>query len=352
VVSTSKLVSIFSVADRFISFEAGAQSCLDLVRQFLTGYFLKPVTVPDPTIPIAHAIRIHSDQFSLPEFPSTAFEIEDGRCFVNLEKLLLDVNGSMIEIGDRASATSDVWLSETTAQRHPLALNNAILYAVQGALRRAGLYQLHAAAVLPPESASNRGILFVGASGSGKSTWTALLTVLGWRFVSDDNLLLSYRNEDAVVWAFRRDFALAEPTLALPLIKRFESFTNGLVPSDERKLRFAAHRAFPERFVASCTPRVLFFPEITDAVETSVQPLNQSEALIRLLGQCPWAAYDPAVARAHQKALRDLSCQATSYSLLAGKDVVEEPAEAAEIINRVISYSTQYNGSAGGSAAL
>jgi hypothetical protein len=60
------------------------------------------------------------------------------------------VNGSTIVVSAPELNRTDVWLSDTTASRHSLALNNVILYAVQAALRRGGLYQFHAGCVLAP----------------------------------------------------------------------------------------------------------------------------------------------------------------------------------------------------------
>src|SRR6185295_9485843 len=134
-------------------------------------------------------IEIHTDSLPLLPTPESGFEIEDGYCYPSDEQLVLAVNGSTIVVGPPELSRTDIWLSETTAARHPLALNNVILYAVQSALRRAGLYQFHAGCVL--RSAEGKGILLVGDSGCGKSTLTAMLLSRGWHFVSDDNLVLT-----------------------------------------------------------------------------------------------------------------------------------------------------------------
>jgi hypothetical protein len=57
-------------------------------------------------------------------------------------------------------------------------------------LRPLGLFSLHAAGVVAPKGL---GVLIIGASGSGKSTLTLTLIRQGWKYLSDDAVLLRWQ---------------------------------------------------------------------------------------------------------------------------------------------------------------
>jgi hypothetical protein len=327
---TSNPFKCYSVADRVLAFQGVDGPTLTLVHSFLSGYFFTPVET-SPTQQPDHLIVIHNAE--PPDFPVTdGFEIEDGYCYASDKQILLVVNESTILVGEPESNRTDVWLSDTTQGKHPLALNNVILYAVQSALRRAGLYQFHAACVLPP--AQTIGVLVVGDSGCGKSTLTTTLVRNGWRFSTDDNLLLSDTESGIMAWALRRYFTFHESTLKACKLHEFDFAVGGRVDSD--KLRFDARCAFPEGFVELCRPAVILFPEIGNESKSRIAPMEQSNALARLLEQCPWATCDVAAAPKHLKALSDLIRQTKSYSLSAARDIFDEPSSISDLLSQEI----------------
>jgi hypothetical protein len=264
----------------------------------------------------------------------SGFEIEDGHCFTADDQIVLEVNGSTIVIGPPESNQTDVWLSESTAGRHPLALNNVILYAVQAALRRAGLYQFHAGCVISDIDSS--AVLLVGDSGCGKSTLTATLVGGGWKFVSDDNLLLRSSAAGIEAWALRRYFTFDETTLVACKLTSIKESIGGQVPGKTEKFRFYARQAFPGKFVASCLPAVILFPTVSREAKSRLEPLRQGDALARLIRQCPWATCDAAAAPLHLQALAQLARQTRSYTLFAGQDIFEAPASIPGLIARQI----------------
>ena len=327
---TSNHVKCYSVADRVLAFQGVDEPTLTLVHNFLSGYFFTPVD-PSPSRQPDHLIFI--DRSEPPDFDlSNGFKIEDGYCYPGDKQVLLVVNESTILVGEPGSNRTDVWLSDTTQAKHPFALNNVILYAVQSALRRAGLYQFHAACVLPPAQAI--GVLVVGDSGCGKSTLTATLVRNGWGFSTDDNLLLSDTESGIMAWALRSYFTFHESTLNACKLHEFDFAIGGRV--DSNKLRFDARRAFPERFVELCRPAVILFPEISNESKSRITPMAQSNALARLIEQCPWATCDAAVAPKHLKALSDLIKQTKSYSLSAARDIFEDPSSISDLLSQEI----------------
>jgi predicted ATP-dependent serine protease len=86
--------------------------------------------------------------------------------------------------------TVDVWLKRSCRPRSEIRRWRE-LRRLQFVLRcaRFGLFDLHSAGVVDPETA--KGVLIVGSSGSGKSTLALQLATAGWPYLSDDELLLS-----------------------------------------------------------------------------------------------------------------------------------------------------------------
>ena len=317
----------YSIAKSIICFRGVDEPVLEMVHNFLSGYYFAPVAAVAEPI---HLIEIHKS--APPALPNTesSFEIEDGQCFPIDDQIVLFVNGSTIVVGAPESKRTDIYLADDTAAKHPLALNNLILYAVQAALRRAGIYQFHAGCVVAGDR--DDGILLVGDSGCGKSTLTATLVRSGWRFASDDNLLLRDTPEGVMAWALRRYFTFDESTLRACGLVKFDQAIRGRVPGDPEKSRFFAREAFPGSFVESCLPRVILFPQIANETRSRIEPLKQADALTRLIRQCPWATCDTAAAPNHLNALLRLTKQSKSYSLVAGRDVFQSPAAIAEMI--------------------
>jgi len=331
--STSKLVKYYSVADRIICIKGADEPVLNLAHAFLSGYYFTPANPSAAGAP-AHLIELH--KHAPPVFPEadSRFEIEDGHCFTSGDDLVLEVNDSTIVVAPPELNRTDIWLSESTPGKHSLALNNVILYAVQAALRRAGLYQFHAACVLPEDDANDRSaILLVGDSGCGKSTLTATLVRTGWSFVTDDNLMLSDSAAGIEAWALRRYFTFDEATLDACNLLSFKESIGGRVPGKTEKFRFYARDAFPGKFVANCFPGAIIFPTVTSETQSRIEPLKQGDALARLIRQCPWATCDAAAAPLHLQALTKLARQTRSYTLFAGRDVFADPTSLPELIS-------------------
>ena len=328
--STSDFVKYYSVADRILCIKGVDKPILNLAHEFLSGYYFTPADASQAGAPPAHLIHLHKN--APPALPASepGFEIEDGRCFTSQDQSVLEVNGSTIVVGPPEFNRTDVWLSQSTPGRHPLALNNVILYAVQAALRRAGLYQFHAGCVLSDHS--RRAILLVGDSGCGKSTLTATLVSGGWKFVSDDNLLLRDSSAGIEAWALRRYFTFDEPTLAACNLTALKESIGARIPGKTEKFRFYARQAFPGQFVESCLPGAILFPKVSRELKSRVEPLKQGDALARLIRQCPWATCDAMVAPLHLQVLSKLARQTRSYTLFAGQDVFESPASVSDLI--------------------
>ena len=311
------LADTYAVAGRFVCVKAGDPEAAELFRRFFAGWHferLEGAPAPDATIQVSPGTP-----------PPTPAELESfetsggGFCRTDGRTYIFERDGSAVRaVGGRRGV--EVWIGRGAASRERSALARLVFEATMVALRRCGLFELHAAGVVEPETGG--GFLVVGPSGSGKSTLATQLASAGWRYLSDDALLLRGGAELVEACALRREFAVTEQTVAAGVLEGFEDLLNEPVPFDPLKRRFKPHTVFPESFSESCVPRALFFPVITNELASRARRLTQAETMRELLRMCPWACYDRPAAAKHLGLLARLSRQAAGFELHAGRDLL------------------------------
>jgi hypothetical protein len=193
-------------------------------------------------------------------------------------------------------------------------------------LRREGLYGLHANGA----ARNGRGVLFIGDSGCGKTTWTLACLAAGWRYLSDDALLVRSTPDAAEVLAFRKGFSY-DPKLA-GRFPRLARAANGAPVAANRKRLGDLDSIFPGQFVASCIPTKIFFPRIGPEKTSHFVPIGQTEALKGIIRQSPGIMTQPEWAQPQLETLRQLAEQASAFELVSGADVLEDPAAAASLL--------------------
>jgi hypothetical protein len=259
-----------------------------------------------------------------------AFAVHHGECFQDGDSFSLSTSDSWVRVHPPETRLVEAWIGAKTAASST-ALARLLFYATQAALRRCGLYEIHAAAATHPER--QHGVLVIGASGSGKTTLAMRLTAAGWSNVADDLVLIREGPAAVEAFAFRRVFAATQTTLDACPTPRLEEATREPNEFEPSKRRLDPEVLFPGRFTSSCTPRVLVFPSITGEPRTEARPVSTIDALTRLLKMCPWASYDTPVARPHLSALGRLAGQCASYELLAGNDLLDDPQAAPRLFD-------------------
>ncbi len=323
------LTVCYNVAGRLLRVEALDDWSAQWLAGFLSGFYLTPAAAGSSS-PAAITLRVRRAE--PPAIPPglPVFEISQGSCYVDEARYFLDVDESLVRIAAPEARLIDVWFGETPHAQHPVALVNIFGYGLQAALRRAGVYDLHAAGVLEP--VSNAGAIFIGGSGSGKSTLALRLAVAGWRYLSDDMLVLREDAEGLHAEGFRRVFAVTEPTLAGCELPGLAAALGAPFISDPSKRRLEPGVVFPGAYAPSCRPRALFFSTVTGADETRLTPMSPQVAMQRLVRFCPWATYDRHAAPDYLRVLARLANQCRAFELHAGRDLLLEPARTAELL--------------------
>jgi hypothetical protein len=319
------LAETYAVAGRFVCVEAEAPESAELFRRFFAGWHF--ARLEDADAPEPHAtIRVRAG--TPPPAPAGLETFETavgGFCRTDGRTYVFERDGSAVRAdGGGRRVEVEVWVGSGAASREHSALARLVFEATMVALRRSGLFELHAAGVVEPETGG--GFLVVGPSGSGKSTLATQLATLGWRYLSDDALLLRASTDAVEACALRREFAVTEQTVAAGVLEGFEELLREPTAFDPLKRRFKPHAVFPEGFAESCVPRALFFPVITDEPLSRARRLTQAETMRGLLRMCPWACYDRPAAAAHLGLLARLARQAAGFELRAGRDLLGDAA--------------------------
>ena len=306
----------YSVAGRLLFIESIDLELRNLIVDLFGGWQLTPVSFPDnsPDIRISF-----SCEETMPRIPRNLnhFEIaEGGKCYIDRVGFYLALGNVLVHLEDGSSVSVQVSFSERPELGDPL-LARAASFAVCAGLRRFGLFDLHSAGVVEPES--EKGVLIVGPSGSGKSTLALQLAKAGWSYLSDDELLLSLVDGAVEARGFRSFFAISEAGAAF-------------------KHCFEPEIALGSKRVEQATPGFLLFINLNGGSRSQLNKLTQAETMMRLITASPWATYDRSIASANLELLSVLARQANGFVLSAGRDLLE-PGFAASFLRAALNPS-------------
>lgn len=200
-------------------------------------------------------------------------------------------------------------------------------------VRRARCTFLHANALYPAAWGADAGVLLVGDCGSGKTSLTLSLITAGWRYITDDTVLLQLNEpvNSIQAHAVRRGFACTEQTLAQwPWLAALVA--DGMALNRQKTL-VDPDPLYPASFAPACAPRVLCFPHISRMAQSQVRPLTRTQSFTALLGQPHNGLLsEPTFTGALFTLFRGLVEQTESYRLDLGWDVFSEPAQVSALL--------------------
>jgi hypothetical protein len=327
--SDTSLDRFYRIGGRLLAFHFVDERAARLAEKFLECFHFDPFSA-GATDGASCTVEVFSGR--LPPLPAAgrSFEVPRGSCLASGDSFHLDIDESRVVVHPPGERRISVWLGETEHARHPVAVVNALSYAIQAALRKSSLFDFHAAGLVEPRTGA--GLLVAGGSNSGKSSLTIRLAASGWGYLSDDMLVLEGDGPLVRALAMRRIFAVTEGALAGLGMPELFAALGAPVNSDPSKRRLEPGVGFPGRFVADCVPRVLCFPKLTGERASRVERVSRAEAMRRLIRHCPWASYDTGTGRAHLGVLGRLAAQSSAFQLHSGRDLLDEPARAAALL--------------------
>lgn len=323
----------YQIADRVLSVESDSEWAAGLAEGFFSGLYLSPSLGHD-TGPAHLRLKLMTEP--PPPLPNELqrIRVPGGVCHKNHQSYYLDVKGSRIAVGAKDPKQVEVWLGDSAHARKTASLIAIMAYAMPAALRRIGLYDLHAAALIEPVTACC--FLFPGISGSGKTSLSIRLAASGWRYLSDDLVVISEGKRIVEARGLRRPFQASADSLDGCELPRLEDTLGVTIPNDPEKSLLDPEILFPGQFAASAQPGVLCFPVITGESESRLAETTKANAMMRLIVMCPWSNYDTFSAREHLRVLGHLVRQCKVFTLHAGRDIFDEPKSASVLLARHI----------------
>lgn len=198
-------------------------------------------------------------------------------------------------------------------------------------VRRLGFFEIHGGACVAP---TGEGTVFLGNSGSGKTSAVLSVIEAGWNFVGDDALLVEVSKPENEAEQVRIRSARNRFSMTAHALERFPRLNQFAYKAVQRidKWVFDPMLAWPGRQTAICRPEFLIFSRIVDQPESDVRPVSISDALGRLMALTPWIALDRETAATHINVYRSLAHSCYSYELQAGRDLLENPSRLGNLL--------------------
>ena len=330
-------VDYYEVGSRVLKVENADEVLARIGRDFLRGFHLNNLGASS-NAEVDCLISLTSG----PQTPLPAgikpFKIQRGQCYLDGPRMVLNVDESQIEVESGFPSRVSVRFGNSSHARHPVAVVNVLSYALPAALRRCLLYEVHSAAVVEPETGF--GLLLVGDSNSGKSSLTVRLAHAGWKYLTDDMVVIRNGGRHVEALALRKVFAVSPQSIAIAGLDRLNSSLGTSVRSDRNKRRLEPSEVFPELFTSVCRPGVLCFVSIAGSETSHFEEISQSDAMIRMVNHCAWSSYDEHGAADFLKTLGRLVAQARCFVLAGGRDILDIPQRSVDIFREMLELET------------
>ncbi|MDP3143553.1 MAG: hypothetical protein Q8N14_06455 [Candidatus Omnitrophota bacterium] len=138
------------------------------------------------------------------------------------------------------------------------------------------LFIQHAAAVAKGKKA----VLVCGESGCGKTALSFTLVKNGYKYLSDDDIILKSNPAGIESWSIP-----TRPKLQEKLIKYFPQIKPAWLAkaTKQNKRLLDIEKMFPSCFQERAIPRIIIFPKYGKSDKINIKPLNKREALLRLM---------------------------------------------------------------------
>ncbi len=217
---------------------------------------------------------------------------------------------------------------EPSAFQYPRMVSHTFLLStIVFLMHSKGFFHLHAAAL----EKDDHGCLIVGKSGSGKSTDTIHLVEEGWKYLSDDIILLQYTDKTqisvhAIPTAFKFNQDLMNHHSKDYLLEH--SFE---IPHNDKKL-INIQNVFPDQFIPYCFPSVIILPKIVEEQTSRLIPISDLDAFSALIKESPFILIPHKLKEEHIDSLKKLVKQSKNFRLLAGKDLLKNSENLSKLI--------------------
>ena len=161
--------------------------------------------------------------------------------------------------------------------------------------------------------------------------WRLGLIRQGWRYLSDDAVLLRSRAEAVEALALRKHFYIdADAAVSSGEIPLGEEAPDG---NGRPRRRVCLEEVYPAQYIARCLPQVLLFSRIVPDAQSTLLPLDRVHALRHLLAGSGPQLFDRGTMPHHLEVLKRLIQQSATYELRAGLDLYRDPMTLTRLLN-------------------
>jgi hypothetical protein len=282
-------------------------------------------TTKEPTLRLSVSDR--QDGLTVPPLSKEVFRADGFSALESGDDFYVTDGFSILRLRP-AQGEGSAFLAPSFWTKPALLQSNFWAFTLLKLLRPLGLHSLHSAGVVAKEKL---GVLIIGPPGSGKSTLALGLIRHGWRYLSDDAVLLRFHAVEVEALALRKHFYIdasaAGSVVELPLGEEVPDNTGRL------RRRVCLEETCAERYAVGCFPQVLLFSRIVPQAQSSLLPLDQVHALRHLLSASGPQLLDRKWMNPHLEVLKRLIQQTASYELQAGLDLYRNPITLVHLLN-------------------
>src|SRR5437764_1880552 len=261
------IASTYEIAGRFVLVESPSVAVAEAADRLLSSLrFTREVA--DKTISRDVTLSLSMGEFLLPHDVKICIVSEEAAFYNNDHAYIVRLGSSAVAAG------SDSLVNLTLA--HDLdpgsfLFERVLSHGLATAMRRAGAFELHCAAVIDPQT--GKSALIIGPSGSGKSTITLHLAATGWNFSTDDVVLLTKQENRVMAYGLREGFRLTGETIVKSGLSQLDTVLQREPTGADLKLPLQPQEFFASRFIKNCVPELLFFPRQTREDQSRIEPL-------------------------------------------------------------------------------
>ena len=220
------------------------------------------------------------------------------------EGIFLLTDGYSLAALNYAERVCTYQIHSKTLENLPFFYRSFLLIPLLELLKTFGLFYVHGSFV----TKKDRGILFLGAGGTGKSTFSATLVREGWRWVSDDNMLLHISAGKLRLTAFEQEFSL-HPNVAASLNLENAGYI------EHEKIRVPHDRLPKDQLATDGIPTDLILLEGSTSLLVDEQKSTLLHALLR---ENPTLPLHAATGTAGFSLYRHLVSESRTQSIRAG----------------------------------
>lgn len=325
----------YAIAGRFLSANFPDAIVADAADRYLSVLRASHVFDQNDTSAVSHSLTLFKGRWEIPAGLRPCFISSEAGVEVSYyssrDSYIVRLGDSTVAAGTEPNVM--VALSEELDSRSFL-FERVLTHGLAAVLRRAGAFELHCAAVTDP--ATSVSALIVGPSGSGKSTLALQLAESGWKFSSDDVVLLTVSNNLIEAFGLRNHFALTDETIARSGLGGLASVLGGRRVGTDNKLPLPPQDFFPNQHVPKCVPELLIFAQRTEASSSRFEELDQTQAMKRLIRMCPWTCLDLPMAQQFLDVLGRLSRQCRAFVLYSGTDLLGDRQYTSRFLSSII----------------